>query len=58
MFWRNARAWDGSADAVVSPTEREKLVEALQQRVDDPSFDVISWRLRQLVLQRDSPPDA
>lgn len=52
MFWRNARAWDETADAIVAPAEREALIAALQKRVDDPSPDAISWRLRQLVFTR------
>lgn len=52
MFWRNARAWDASADAVVSRRERDELIDALQRRVDDPTLDAISWRLRQLVFER------
>jgi hypothetical protein len=58
MFWRNARAWDASCDAVVSPAAREELVAALQRRVDDPSIDAISWRLRQLVFERVAEPPA
>jgi SAM-dependent methyltransferase len=52
MFWRNARAWDARADAVVPKDEVEELVARLQQRIDDPSLDAIQWRLRQLVLVR------
>jgi hypothetical protein len=54
MFWRNARAWDPRADAIVERAEVDSLVARLQQRVDDPSLDAIRWRLRQLVLARNA----
>jgi SAM-dependent methyltransferase len=58
MFWRNARAWDTAADAVVSHDERERLIDALQRRVGDPALDAISWRHRQLVFERVAAPAA
>jgi trans-aconitate 2-methyltransferase len=53
MFWRNARAWQTRADAIVAPGEVDELVATLQARVDDTSLDAIRWRLRRLVLEND-----